>query len=95
MKKLNISEEAYNKLKKKFIIEVKDDDEFFNKNDMFGDISSKFMDFYDALVHPEYLNKYNGEKYNIEAKKYQSNKDILNIKNHADAIFDILEQQGV
>ena len=82
MKKINLNEESYNKLKNRIINEISYGtvDKAYNKSsDMFDGLKSSFDDFYTMLN---------------EVLVDNENPYLDSIKEHADEILDILERKS-
>lgn len=90
MKKLNITEVAYNKLKEKILNEISYgmvDRAYERSNDLFTRLHSSFLDFYDELMYPEHLS-------DEDTENYEKNPYIIKIKEYAEAILDILDKKN-
>lgn len=91
MKTVNLSEEAYNKLKDKLVNEISYgtvDHAYDRANDLFWEVRSTFEDFYSALDEAIFKVKYDSRE-----GEQTSNPYLEKIKGCADIIYGMLNKK--
>lgn len=92
MKTVKLSEESYNKLKKRLVNEISYgtvDRAYDRSNDLFSDVHSAFEDFYNVLGDAMFKAKYESRE-----GEQTSNPYLEKIKGYADIIYDMLNKKS-